>query len=114
MVSQFGTNKQSEIPISITVSQNGTKVAEKQVIIHFDGSTFFTVEPSGDVIISDSLQLPSPNLDTIDEAVSQAVKSQGKSYLAGEVVTEGHIILDTEEKDGQVKVYTIASIGWLL
>lgn len=112
MVSQFGTNKQSEIPISITVSQNGPKVAEKQVIIHFDGSTFFTVDPSGDVIITDSLQLPSPNPDTIDEAVSRAVKSQGKSYLVGEVVTEGHIILDTEEKDGQVKVYTIASIGW--
>jgi hypothetical protein len=56
MVSQFGTNTQSEIPISIAVSQNGTKVAEKQVIIHFDGSTaFFTVEPSGDVIITDSL-----------------------------------------------------------
>ncbi|EGW38766.1 hypothetical protein DOT_3296 [Desulfosporosinus sp. OT] len=112
MVSQFSTNKQSEIPISITVSQNGTKVAEKRVIIHFDGSTFFTVEPSVDVIITDSLQLLSPNADTIDEAVSRAVKSQGKSYLAGEVVTEGHIILDSEEKDGQVKVYTIASIGW--
>ena len=59
-----------------------------------------------------SLQLPSPNPDTIDEAVSRAVKSQGKSYLVGEVVTEGHIIFDTEEKDGQVKVYTIVSIGW--
>ena len=93
MVSQFGTNTQREIPISIAVSQNGTKVAEKQLIIHFDGSTFFTVEPSGDVIITDSLQLPSPNPDTIDEAVSRAVKSQGKSYLAGEVATEGHIIL---------------------
>jgi len=29
-----------------------------------------------------------------------------------EVAAEGHIILDTEEKDGQVKAYTIASIGW--
>jgi hypothetical protein len=95
MVSQFGTNKQSEIPITITVSQNGTKVAEKQVIIHFDGSTFFTVEPSGDVIITDSLQLPSPNSDTIDEAVSRAVKADGydlvifqKKKEDGSIVTE--------------------------
>ncbi len=113
IVSQFDANTQSEIPIAITVSQNGIKVAEKQVIIYFDGSTaFFTVEPSGDVIITDSLQLPSPNPDSIAEAVSRAIKSQGKSYLAGEAVSEGHIILDTEEKNGQVKVYTMASIGW--
>lgn len=31
---------------------------------------------------------------------------------AGEAATEGHIILDTEEKDGKIKAYTIASYGW--
>jgi len=48
---------------------------------------------------------------SIDEAVSQAVRSQQKSYLAGETATEGHIILDTEEKDGIVKAYTLSSFG---
>jgi len=28
------------------------------------------------------------------------------------VAAEGHIILDTKEKDSQIKVYTIASISW--
>ncbi len=113
MINQFGTNTQSEIPLNIAVWQNGMKVAEKQLIIHFDGSTaFFTVEPSNDVVITDSLQPPPQNLNSMEEAVSRAIKNQGKSYLAGEVATEGHIILDTEEKNGQIKAYTIASFGY--
>ncbi|GAB6181351.1 hypothetical protein JCM14036_26700 [Desulfotomaculum defluvii] len=48
----------------------------------------------------------------IDSAVSQAIIGQNKGYRAGEVATEGHIILDTEENNGRVKVYTIASFGW--
>lgn len=53
MINQFGVNTQSQIPIRISVMQNGSKAAEKQVIIHFDGLTaFFTVEPSNDVIVS--------------------------------------------------------------
>ena len=52
------------------------------------------------------------NPKTVEEAVSLAIKAQGKGYGEGEVVTEGHEILDTEGKDGKVKVYTIASIGW--
>ena len=54
-----------------------------------------------------------PNLtQNIDAAVSQVIKAQGRSYKAGEVVTEGHIIMSTEENNGTVKAYTIASIGW--
>lgn len=49
---------------------------------------------------------------SLEEAISDAIKEQGKSYLPGELVTEGHIILDKEEKDGEVKVYTLSSVGW--
>ncbi|WP_077713035.1 DUF4825 domain-containing protein [Desulforamulus ferrireducens] len=50
--------------------------------------------------------------NNLDTAVSQAIIAQGKGYKAGEVVTEGHVILETEESNGKVKVYTIASLGW--
>jgi len=87
-------------------------VGSPELTVSTDCSGYQAAVPSGDVIITDSLLMPSPNPDSLEEAVSRAVKSQGKSYLAGEAVTEGHIILDSEEKDGQVKVYTIAAIGW--
>lgn len=48
----------------------------------------------------------------IEQAVSQAIKSKGKDYLNGEVATEGHIILELEEKDNVVKAYTISSFGY--
>ncbi|CDX02723.1 hypothetical protein SDC9_18669 [bioreactor metagenome] len=49
---------------------------------------------------------------SIEEAVSLAVKEKGKGYLEGEALTEGHKILEVEEKDGTVIAYTVASIGW--
>lgn len=48
----------------------------------------------------------------IEQAVSQAIKSQGKHYKSGEAATEGHIILEKEEKDNVVKTYTISSFGY--
>lgn len=51
------------------------------------------------------------SISNIDDAVSIAIKDQSTSYAFGETSTEGHIILDVEEKDGSVKVYTIASYG---
>lgn len=51
------------------------------------------------------------NYDLNNEAVSHAIKARSASYGAGETATEGHIILDTEEGDGTVRVYTVASFG---
>lgn len=50
--------------------------------------------------------------NNMDEAVGMAIKEQGKGYSEGECITEGHIILDTEQKGKTVKIYTIASVGW--
>ena len=50
--------------------------------------------------------------ETLQLAVSLAIKDRGKGYLAGENLTEGHIILDRLEENGTVKVYTLASVGW--
>ena len=47
----------------------------------------------------------------INEAIGMAIKEQGKSYLDGEAHTEAHIILDTVDKNGIVKVYTLACYG---
>ena len=90
------------IPVHISVNRNGKIVAEKQLTIQYDGVGFYTVEPTHDVLVGQS----------IDEAISQAVKNQGQYYRAGEVATEGHILLDTEEKDGVITAYTIASFAY--
>lgn len=50
--------------------------------------------------------------ENIDQAVSKAIKSRGTNYLRGEAATQGHIVLDVEEKDNIVKVYTISSFGY--
>lgn len=47
----------------------------------------------------------------IDEAISEAIKAGKKCHHGGECLTEGHVILDIEEEDEKVKVYTIASYG---
>lgn len=49
--------------------------------------------------------------EKLDEALSLAIKGQASSYAEGETVTEGHIILEIEEKAEEIKVYTIASFG---
>ncbi|MEL7657269.1 MAG: transcriptional regulator [Bacillota bacterium] len=61
--------------------------------------------------ISQSSKPQPQNPTIIEEAVSKAIKDQSKNYGAGEVSTEGHIILDTEEKDRKIIVYTIGSYG---
>jgi len=51
--------------------------------------------------------------NTIDDTISNAIKTRNQDrYYKGEVATEGHIILDIEEKDNIIKVYTIASFGY--
>lgn len=102
----------NEIAVKATILNKNVRLVQKQVNIKFDGSTYFySVVPSDDVIIAATVKSQSQNLKTIDEAVSLAIKAQSKGYGAGEVSTEGHVILDTEENDGKIKVYTIASFG---
>lgn len=51
--------------------------------------------------------------EDLEQAVSLAIKSKGQgSWLVGELATEAHIILEHEEKDAVVKVYTISSFGY--
>ena len=49
---------------------------------------------------------------TLEEAVGQAIIQQGASYLAGEVATEGHEILEIVEEGEATTVYAIASFGF--
>ena len=51
------------------------------------------------------------NFSNMDDAISMAIIGRSGSYASGETVTEGHIILNAEEKDGIIKVYTISSYG---
>ena len=47
----------------------------------------------------------------LEMAISEAIKDRGKIYYGGEFLTQGHIIIDTDEKGDTVKVYTLASVG---
>jgi len=111
---EFSSKYQVDDNIIITItllSENGEQIAEKQINIIEDGS-FYTVKPDDNIVIgiksNPELQVPP---QTLDEAVSLAVKGRKTAYGQGEVATEGHIILDSENMNGQVKVYTISSFG---
>jgi len=92
------------------LDKKGAKIDEKKINIVYDG-TFYSVEPSPGVVIGKGPQLQTQKILSLDDAVSNAIKAQYTHYGSGETVTEGHLILDTEENSGTVKVYTIASLG---
>ncbi len=105
---QINNGKSNRVTVTILDSR-GNKIDEKRVTIVYDGSIYIVQPTLGIVIGVQTQALESRN---IEQAVSAAIKDQGKVYLNGECITEGHVILDTEERDGTVKAYTIASVGW--
>lgn len=107
----LGKSKDLEISAKVNVTQNNSIVAEKQLKIKYDGSFYYPVTSSPDVI-SQTTQISAKLQNSIEKAVSQAIKDSGKSYLQGEALTEGHVILEVEEKDGTAIAYTVASVGW--
>lgn len=102
---------QSDLVTVTIFDPKGDKIDEKQLTILYS-SGFYIVEPSPGIVIGVQTQSQIQKPKTIEDAVSSAIKEKGKVYLTGEHITEGHIILDTEERDDTVKVYTIASVGW--
>lgn len=67
-----------------------------------------SINKADDQNVQEDIQKPR----SLEQAISEAIKEKGKSFLTGELVTEGHIILGKEEKNGEVKVYTLSSVGW--
>lgn len=101
----------SDVKINLDIlDEKGRKLDNKQILITHNDS-LYTVSPSSSIVYGS--QTPSSKLATdLNEAVSRAIKSREYGYLDGETSTEGHIILDSEEQNGIVKVYTIASFGY--
>lgn len=60
---------------------------------------------------SQSQVSPQPT-ETLDEAVGYAILGRSNCYGLGEVATQGHVILDKEEKNDIVTVYTVSSFRW--
>lgn len=105
---QISVAKSNVVTVTL-LDEKGEMIDQKQLTILYDGS-MYTVKPSLDILVwVEKSQSQKPI--TFNNAVSLAIKAQRKSYFDGEVTTEGHIILDTEEKNGTVKAYTIASLG---
>lgn len=101
------TGDKNQVTITL-LDKQGKNIAEKQLVVVYDGSLYYTVQPATDIVLGvEPYQKP---VD-IDSAVSQAVLSRRHAYMAGETATEGHIILDSEKDNERIKVYTIASFG---
>lgn len=93
------------------LDEAGQQIGEKHLTIVYDGSLYYSVQPAAGVIFGGEAQPAVQRARTTEEAVSQAILSRRGSYYKGETATEGHIILESEEVGGAVKVYTIASFG---
>lgn len=107
------TDKEDFITVNAIVFNKNDMVAQKQVSIKFNDTNYaYKVIPSEDIVIPNAISnYHSHKPKSIDEAVRLAIKEQRYSRGQGEAFTEGHIILDTEEKDGIINVYTLASYG---
>lgn len=101
----------SEIPVHISIRDHNETLAERQLIILND-SNLYSVKPAPEVVITATVQPAEQAPESIEEAVHRAVIAQGQGYRDGEVVTEGHIILEVEENNGIIKAYTVASLSW--
>lgn len=83
------------------------------IVIALVGCSYETNSKNLSKVSTNSSDSKSSISEDIEEAVSQTIKSRGeKGYGVGEVGTEGHVILELEEKDGIVKAYTISSFGY--
>lgn len=109
-VEENGKKISSDAKISVAIlDEKGRKLDEKQVMIIYDDS-FYIVSRSSSIIFGSETSSGHQPTD-LNEAVSQAIKARESAYLEGEATTEGHIILESEEQNGTVKVYTMASVG---
>jgi len=56
-----------------------------------------SINKADDQNVQEDIQKPR----SLEQAISEAIKEKGKSFLTGELVTEGHIILGKEERTGK-------------
>lgn len=107
---QMNDSQSNKDKVTVTIfDPQEKKIDEKYVTIMCDDS-IYKIQPTPGIVIGVPALASEPR--NIEQAVSAAIKDQGKVYLDGECITEGHVILDTEERDGTVKAYTVASVGW--
>lgn len=103
-------NEKNQVTVTL-LDGRGKRIDEKQLLIIYDGSSYYTVQPSVGIVTGEETLYFNQKPADIDSAVSLAIKSRSHAYMAGETAAEGHIILDSEESSGTVRVYTIASVG---
>ncbi len=104
--------KDKETAITVALLDEKDKViTEKQVRILYDGSLFFSVQPSSGITVGTEKQQQPQKPQSLEDAISKAVKSRAIGYAPGELATEGHILLEKVEKDGIIKAYTVSSYG---
>jgi hypothetical protein len=108
----FGQNNKNVVTVTL-LDENGRKIDEKQVTIVNDGSAIYSVQPGEGIVFNGTpTQSQTYRTKNIEDGISQAIiDCNHNKYGAGETATEGHIILDTEERNGTLKVYSIASFG---
>lgn len=110
ILSEKSAPDNKKITLKVELLDSSDKVLKTREIEIIEGG-FYTVTPAAGVYIQSVVEWDVPMAQSLDDAVSQAIKEQSSSYLAGEVATEGHLIVDSEDKGGMVIVYTLSSYG---
>lgn len=106
MASDQARVEQSDTITVTLLNASGEAIAQKQIVVDYDGEGFYSVRPSPYIVVG--RELPT----NLEDAVSEAIKTKGAQYRTGEFLTEGHVILDRNERNGTVTAYNLASIGW--
>ena len=88
------------------------QIREKKIQVVTGENGFYTVTPTPDIVFGIGRRSQSLKPTSLNDAISQAVKGQGKSYSTGEYLVEGHVILGDDVKDNEMTVYTVVSVGW--
>lgn len=106
---KVSSGKENKITITI-LDKQGKMLDEKQVNVQYDGSMYYKVQLSPNVVI-DFDSYPKSLDQAIRMAIHSIQKQAGEYGPYGELSTEGHIILGSDETNGMVKVYAVLSYG---
>lgn len=90
--------------ITVTALINGKIVAERQILIEKIDTIFYRVVDCVGLSVG-------PKIKTMEEIISLAILDNSNTNKEGEVSTEGHIVLKTEEYNGITTAYLITSSG---
>lgn len=78
---RISESEKNQVTVTL-LDGRGKRIDEKQLLIVYDGSLYYTVQPSVGIIIGSGSPYYNQKPGDIDSAVSQAIKSRSHAYMA--------------------------------